>query len=92
MCLHTLKSGYPYFVGFLGGGREISISAAASYEVASDLGDFFEAMRSRYSASIAAEGVKAALEDGAALAAIDAKYGFGEEALQAMAEEIHASI
>jgi hypothetical protein len=87
------KSAYlNFFPGDVKGEREISVSDAAAYGMAQDLGDFLDSMLKGCTASISADGVKAALEDGALLGQVMSDYGIEESALQEVVEELHAAL
>lgn len=81
-----------FFPGDMKSEREISVSEDAAYGMAQDLGDFLESMLSGCTASISADGVKAALEDGALLGQIVSDYGIEEGAMQEVVEELHAAL
>ena len=68
------------------------IGVTAAYGMAPDLGDFLDSMLKGCTGSISADGVKAALEDGALLGQIMSDYGMDEDALQEVVEELHAAL
>lgn len=81
-----------FFPGDMKSEREISVSEDAAYGMAQDLGDFLDSMLKGCTASISADGVKVALEDGALLGQIMSDYGMDEDALQEVVEELHAAL
>lgn len=81
-----------FFPGDTRDARSIEITEDAAYGAAADLGDFIDSMLKGRTASIAADGIKAALEDGALLGTIASEYGLDDETLQQLVEELHAAI
>lgn len=81
-----------FFPGSMREARGISVSDDAACGMARDLGDFLDSMIKGCTASIASDGIKDAICDGALLGAIKDSYGMDDAALQEVAEELHAAI
>lgn len=81
-----------FFPGNTRDARSIEVSEVSAYATASDLGDLIDSMLKGCTASIAAGGIKDALEDGALLGAISEEYGIEDEDLQELAEELHGAL
>ena len=81
-----------FFPGSMRDWREIFTSDTATYGMATDLGDFLHSMIQGTSISIAAEGIRAALEDGNVLGQIMREYSLTEADLQDAVEELHEAL
>ena len=81
-----------FFPGDSKNERSIEVSAVEAYGKAVDLGDFLDSMLKGMTSSIALDGIKAAIEDGALLGQIKHEYGFSDDELQEMVEELHDAI
>ena len=81
-----------FFPGSTRDDREISIASEPAYGMATDLADFLHSMIHGTSASIAAEGIRDALEDGELLGAMLAAGTLTETELQEAVEELHGAL
>lgn len=81
-----------FFAGNTQDARGIEVSDTEAYGKAAGLGDFLDSMLKGCTASIEADGIKEALEDGALLGEIAKEYGFEDSALQEVVEELHDAI
>lgn len=86
------KKPYSVSQGFIFSGTCIDKYSEMAYGKSADLADFLDSMNRGCTASIEADGVKAAIEDGAYLGQVLAETGMDEAALQELAEELHAAL
>lgn len=81
-----------FFPGSMQSERGISVDPISAYATAGDLGDFLQSILFGCTASISEDGIKDALEDGELLGIIQNQYGFSDQELTEVVDELRSAL